>query len=163
MKKLLTVSSFLAIVVGGIMIAGGVWGIVFTYNNVARENITTPGDASIANAPVRGPFTLRAQAEIIRLHVLKTTNGATYSEMPQKIVKTDEEGQPVLDANGEAIMVSNEGRSIWLTATTLMTALNLAIITYVFSSLIILLGFISIWTGITFFFLRKGFAIESIK
>jgi hypothetical protein len=41
-------------------------------------------------------------------------------------------------------------RDIWITATTLTTALNLGILTYVFSGLIILLGGISIWTGVVF-------------
>jgi hypothetical protein len=52
-------------------------------------------------------------------------------------------------------MVSNDARTIWITATALTTALNLGIVTYVFSSLIILLGLISIWTGITFRAVRK--------
>lgn len=128
------------------MILGGTWGIIFTYTNVARENIVTPSDASIPNTPVRGPFTLKSQADVIRDHVLKTTDGKTYSEMPQKIEKIE---------NGQTVMVSNDARAIWITATTLTTALHFAIITYVFSGLIIFLGFISIWTSITFRALRR--------
>ena len=155
MKKILMVSSVLAIVAGFIMVAGGIWGIVFTYQNVAREQITTPADASIPNAPVRGPLTLASQADIIRDHVLETTDGKTYSQMPQKVQKIDASGQPVLDAQGQPVMVSNDARTIWITATALTTALNLGIVTYVFSALIILLGLISIWTGITFRAVRK--------
>lgn len=82
MKKLLKIS-FLSLVIAGLaMIGGGVWGIVFTYNNVARENITTPDGSAIPNVLVRGPLTLKAQADIIRTHVLKKTEGKTYSEMP---------------------------------------------------------------------------------
>ncbi len=138
------------------MILGGTWGIVFTYKNVAREQITTPADASIPNAPVRGPLTLKAQADIIRHHVLETTGGKTYSQMPQKVQKVDEKGDPVLDENAQPVMVSNDARNIWVTATALITALNLGIITYVFSGLIVFLGFVSIWTGIAFRALRKG-------
>ncbi len=148
MKKLLKLSSVLAIVAGIAMVIGGIWGIVFTYTNVARENITTPADASIPNTPVRGPFTLKSQADIIRQHVLKMTNGQTYSEMSQKTSK--------IDQNGEVVMVSNDARNIWITAITLITALNLGIITYIFSGLITFLGLISIWTGITFVAIRKN-------
>jgi hypothetical protein len=155
MKKLLMVSSTLAIVAGVVMVVGGAWGIVFTYNNVARENITTPEDASIPNAPVRGPFTLKAQADIIRTHALKSTGGKTYSEMPSKIPKLDANGNPVLDEKGVAVMVTNDARAIWVTVTALTTALNLGIITYAFSGLILFLGLISIWTGITFRALAK--------
>jgi fatty acid desaturase len=80
-----------------------------------------------------------------------------YSEMPQKIAKLDQAGNAILDENGEPVMVSNDARSIWITATTLITALHLGIITYVFSGLIVLLGLISIWTGIIFRILKKRF------
>ncbi|OHA93975.1 MAG: hypothetical protein A3D37_00320 [Candidatus Zambryskibacteria bacterium RIFCSPHIGHO2_02_FULL_38_22] len=150
MKKLLMISSVLAIVAGIIMVLGGVWGIVFTYGNVARENITTPDDSSVPGVPVRGPLTLKAQADIIRTHTLKSTGNKTYSEMPSKIPKIDQNGTPILDENGTAVMVLNDARNIWVTATALVTALNLGIITYVFSGLILLFGLISIWTGIIF-------------
>jgi hypothetical protein len=150
MRKLLMVSSVLAIVAGIVMIGGGIWGIVFTYSNVARENITTPSDASIPDAPVRGPFTLKAQADIIRTHALKSSGGKTYSEMPSRIPKLDEQGAPVLDENGEVVMVPNDARNTWITVTALTTALNLGIITYAFSGLILFLGLISVWTGLTF-------------
>jgi hypothetical protein len=135
MKKLLTLSSLLAVLVGVVLVAGGSWAIYFTYHNVAQEKIVTPSDASIPDTPVRGPFTLKSQAEVIRHHVLETTNGLTYAEMSR----------------------TDENRSLWITATTLTTALNVGIITYLFSGLIMLLGLISIWTGFIFFLLRKRF------
>ncbi len=128
MRKLLKISSALAIIAGIFLVIGGIWGMAFTYKNIAQEKIVTPADASIPEKSVRGPFTLKAQADIIREHVLKTTGGKTYAEMPRE------------DTN----------RNLWITATTLTTALNLGIITYVFSGLILLLGCISIWTGIIF-------------
>lgn len=157
MKKLITVSSVLAIVAGIAMAVGGIWGIVFTYNNVARENITTPDDASIPSAPVRGPFTLKSQADIIRTHALETTGGQTYSEMPRQIPKLDESGNQSFDEKGAPLMVANEARNTWITVTALTTALNLGIITYAFSGLILFLGLISIWTGITFRALSKKY------
>ncbi len=135
MKKLLVASAVLAIGVGIILVLGGGWAVMFTYQNVAQENIVTPEDASIPTAPVRGPLTLKAQADIIRHHVLETTDGKTYAQMSRD------------DAN----------RNLWVTATALTTALNLGIITYVFSGLIILLGAISIWTGVVFGALSKQY------
>ena len=61
MKKILSASSLLVIIVGTVLVGSGIKGLTFTYKNVARENITTPDDASIPGVPVRGPFTLKAQ------------------------------------------------------------------------------------------------------
>ena len=157
MKKLLLVSSVLAIVAGIILVAGSIWGITFTYQNIAREKIMTPEDSAIPGVPVRGPFTLKAQADIIRTHVLKTTGGKTFAEMPRQIAKVDANGKPILDEKGQPVMVANTARDLWVTATTLITALNLGIVTYAFSGIILLFGLISIWTGIILFALRKKF------
>ncbi len=135
MKKLLIISSLLAISVGTILVVGGAWAVVFTYQNVSQEKIITPEDAAIPNTPVRGPLTLKSQADIIREHVLKMTGGKTYAEMSR----------------------DDESRPMWITATTLTTALHLGIITYLFSGLIILFGLISIWTGIVFRALSKKY------
>lgn len=133
MKKLLTTSSVLAITVGIIMVAGGLWATYFTYKNVSQEQIVTPDDASIPNTPVRGPLTLKSQADIIRKHTLESTGGKTYAQMSRQ----------------------DENRSMWITATSLNTALHLGIVTYLFSGLIILFGLISIWTGFVFRALSK--------
>ena len=150
MKKLLKISSVLAIVAGVVLVAGGVWGICFTYKNVTQENIVTPADASIPSAKVRGPFTLMSQADIIREHALEGAGGKTYAEMPRQIQKLDEAGSPVLDAEGNPVMTANEARNTWITATALITALHLGIVGYVFSGLVLLLGLISLWTGWVF-------------
>lgn len=135
MKKLLITSSALAIGVGIILVIGGVWALLFTYQNVRQENIITPDDASIPNTLVQGPLTLKSQADVIRKHTLDATGGKTYAEMSRQ----------------------DENRSMWVTATTLITALNLGIVTYLFSGLITLLGAISIWTGIVFAALSRKF------
>lgn len=157
MKKLLNVSSALAIIAGIIMVVGGFWGISFTKQNVSQEKIVTPEDARIPNAPLRGPRTLKAQADIIREHTLKMTGGKTYAEMPREIEKLDAKGAPVLDSKGAPVMVPNDARNIWITSTTLTTALHLAIFSYVFSVLVLICGFISIWTGIVFCKLSKKY------
>ena len=151
------VSSFLAIIAGIVLVGGGIWGITFTYKNVARENITTPDDASIPGVLVRGPFTLKAQADIIRVHTLRMTGGKTFSEMPRQIPKLDEAGKPILDEEGKSVMTANTARDIWITATTLITALNLGIFAYAFAGFLILFGLFSIWTGIIFYALRRKY------
>jgi hypothetical protein len=155
MKKLLKFSSVLAMLVGVVMVAGGLWGIAFTCKNVTQERIITANDASIPGVPLRGPMTLKAQADIIRKHTLESTGGKTFAEMPRQIAKLDAQGNPVLDEKGQPVMVANTSRDIWITATTLMTALNLGILTYVFSGLIILFGLVSFWTGIIFWTMSK--------
>lgn len=89
MKKILLVSSFLAIIAGLVLTGSGVWGFAFTYTNIASENITTSGDSSIPGVLVRGPFTLKDQADIIRVHILRMTGGKTFAEMPRQIPKLD--------------------------------------------------------------------------
>ena len=157
MKKLFLVSSFLAIIAGLLLVGSGVWGIAFTYKNVAKENITTPDDASIPGVAVRGPFTIKAQADIIRVHTLRMTGGKTFAEMPRQIPKLDAEGKPIVGEDGKPAMTANTARDIWITATTLITAPNLGIIAYAFAGLTLLFGLIFIWTGIIFYALSRKY------
>lgn len=157
MKRLLIISSFFSICIGIVLVLGGGWGVMFTYQNVTREKIVTPEDAAIPNASVRDPMTLKAQADIIRKHTLKTTKEKTYSEMPQKVAKVDASGSAVLDSDGKPVMVPNAARNIWITATTLTTALNLGIIAYLVSGLTIVFGLSSIWVGVVFGTLSKKY------
>lgn len=157
MKKLLKISSFVTIVAGIVLVGGGAWGIVFTYTNVARENIVTTDDSSIPSVPVRGPLTLKVQADTIRKHTLGMTGGKTYAEMPRQIPKLDANGDPVLGGDGKPVMVANTARDIWITAMTLITALNLGVVTYAFFGLMLLLGFISLLTGIAFLALSRRY------
>ena len=77
--------------------------------------------------------------------------------MPRQIPKLDEKGKEILDADGKVVLVDNLSRSIWITATSLTTALNLAIMSYAFASLIILFGLVSLFTGYIFLELSKKY------
>jgi hypothetical protein len=50
-------------------------------DTLAAERIVSAEDADIPLAAVTGPAEAKAQAEAIRTHMLKTTNGKTYAEM----------------------------------------------------------------------------------
>lgn len=150
MQKMLRMSAGFAIGAGIIIAIAGFWGIVFVYNNVARENIVTPEEASIPSSPVRGPLTLKAQADIIRVHTLKATSGKTFAEMPRSIPQLDDKGRQVVGKDGKPIMVDNAARNIWIIATTLTTALYFGILAYAFSAFAIFVGIVFICFGVVF-------------
>jgi hypothetical protein len=148
-NRLFAIVAYAAIVVGFFSAIGGVFGIVYTYQQAAVENITTPEDARIAEAPVRGPLTMWAQADIITTHQLNRTEGLRYAEMPRLIPVVDEAGNPVIDeATGEPMMGPNQARLSWIDATSLITVLSLGIISYAFSLFAIVVGLILLGMGL---------------
>lgn len=147
MRNFINTITTLLVLVGIIMMGAGIWGAAYTYNKVSQEKITTPSDSTIPNRAVRGPLTLKAQADIIREHVLRTTGGKVYAEVPRQIPKIDEAGNPVLDETGEPVMVANKDRDTWITATTLTTALNLGLLSYALSALVFFMGLVFILLG----------------
>jgi hypothetical protein len=50
-------------------------------DTLASERIVTPEDAGIPTAPVTGPAGAKAQADIIKEHILGITGGKTYAEL----------------------------------------------------------------------------------
>ncbi len=151
MKQKIRFSAVLLVIVGIVTICGGIGGVVLTYSNVVREKIVTTPDAKIPNIPVAGPYSLKVQADIIRVHTLHTTSDLTYAEMPQTILQLDANGKPVMGKDGKPVMTTNVARNLWITATTLTTALSLGIMAYALSGLIIFLGIILVWFGAIFY------------
>lgn len=139
-SRALLIVGVLALVVGVGSVLGGIGGAVYTYRQAVAQNIVTPDDAAIPGVPVRGPLSMWAQADIITHHQLARTDGLYYSEMPREVPAVDDAGQPVLDENGEQVMVPNEARASWLDATTLTTALSLGIISYALSAFAVAAG-----------------------
>jgi hypothetical protein len=78
----------IAIVMGIGFVAGGSYTIARGFDArsevrdaLVAENIVTPEDASIPNAPVVDHATAHAQADVIWKHMLEATGGKTYAEM----------------------------------------------------------------------------------
>jgi hypothetical protein len=155
-RRLLAIVGILTLVVGIGSFAGGVFGAVYTWNQAAAENITTPDDAFFPEVPLRGPFSMWAQADIIEHHQLDATEGLRYSEMPRQVASVDEAGNPVIGEDGQPVMVANAARASWITATTLMTALNLGVLAYALSAFALVVGITMIASGVTFLSLRKA-------
>ena len=53
-------------------------------------------------------------------------------------------------------MVPNAARASWITATSLMTALNLGLVAYALSAFALVVGIALIASGVTFLSLRKA-------
>lgn len=155
-RRLLTVVGILALIVGLGSVAGGIVGAVYTWNSAAEQNITTPDDASMPGVPVRGPLSMYSQAQIINHHQLESTGGLYYAEMPRQVPQLDEAGNQVLDAAGEPVMVANEARAGWITATSLITALNQGIMAYAVAGFAVMVGLTLTGVGWTFLALRKA-------
>ena len=106
---------------------------------IAAEKITIPSaerpdgsvDEVVADVvpeqyqgkPVVDATTARLQRRVILGHTLASTEGKRFAEMPRTVPKLDDAGNPVLDENGQAVMVPNTARDLWITSTTLQTAL----------------------------------------
>jgi hypothetical protein len=87
-------------------------------------NVDLPA-CSVAGKPVQSGAEARCFAEYMRIDALVATQGKTYAEMP-RFATEDGKGTNV---EAEALVVdgrpmNNPARNVWVTATTLMTALN---------------------------------------
>jgi len=151
----LLLAGILAFAVGFGSMAGGIFGAWYTWDQAVAQDVTTPDDAVIPETPVRGPFTMWAQADIINHHQLERTEGLYYSQMEREVPQVGENGEAVLDENGEAVMVPNEARSSWLNATTLTTALSVGIISYALSALAFVVGLTLVFSGYVFLMIRR--------
>lgn len=158
--RLFSLVAYFAMIVGALSLLGGMFGIGYTYQQAAVENITTPDDAVIAEAPVRGPLTLWAQSDIITQHQLDRTEGLRYAEMPRLVEQVDPEtGEVVLGEDGEPVMVTNDARMSWIDATALTTVLGLGIISYAFSAFAMVVGLALLGLGWVVLKLRRSAAV----
>ena len=95
---------------------------------IVRENITTSKDASIPGVLVDDADTAKSQAAVIEKHVLDITGGKPYAELPR----------------------DDPNRNTVLQSVTLRSALNLAVMGFRVSDLVIGLGIFMLVIGGTF-------------
>ncbi|HZG67831.1 MAG TPA: hypothetical protein VEZ12_13885, partial [Herpetosiphonaceae bacterium] len=72
----------IAFAIAGLVAAGaGVYIRMFVGQQLAAQQITTPEDATIPNAPVTGIATALSMADIIQHHAADSSGGLTYAQM----------------------------------------------------------------------------------
>ena len=123
-----------AVVLGFVFIAAGVYMVSEglsakdqVHDTLVAERITTAEDASIPNAAVNDAATAEAQANVIKAHTLESTEGKTYAEMDRE----------------------DPQRALYLNSVSLRTALNLAVMGFKVSDLVIGMGAFIIVVGAT--------------
>jgi hypothetical protein len=121
----------IAFAIAGLVAAGaGLYIRTFVGRQLAAQNITTPEDASIPNAPVTGIATSLSMADIIQQHAAESSNGLSYAQMGRFALEsgdpagTNNADEAAKDAAGKT--VANQARTTQLTAAGLVTSLSLS-------------------------------------
>lgn len=127
----LVIAVGIAFALAGVVAAGaGIYIRFFVGQQLAAQNITTPEDASIPNAPVTSMATALSMADIIQHHAAASSNGLSYAQMGRFAVEsgdpagTNNADEALKDANGNP--VANAARNTQLTAASLVTSLSLS-------------------------------------
>jgi hypothetical protein len=134
----------------------GIAGVNEVRDKLAQENIVGTEDSSIPGQKVDTGSEAKAFADVMRMHALESTDGLTYAEMgrfvsaenPEDPAGTSDEAEAAKDENGEP--VSNGARNIWVTETSLATALNVAFFAERVAFFTIAMGIMLLLTGIGF-------------
>ena len=128
--KLVIVVGVIFAIAGLITSGTGIYIQSFVTQQLAAQNITTPEDASIPNAPVNSLPTALSMANIIQQHAADSADGLTYAQMGRFAVAsgdpagTNNADEALMDANGKP--VANQARNTQLTAAGLVTSLSLS-------------------------------------
>src|SRR5215207_110130 len=122
----------IAFAIAGLVAAGaGIYIRTFVGQQLAAQQITTPEDATIPNAPVTGIATALSMADIIQHHAADSSNGLSYAQMGRFAL---ESGDPAGTNNADEAAkdattgkpVPNQARNTQLTAAGLVTSLSLS-------------------------------------
>ncbi|MPV50355.1 MULTISPECIES: aromatic ring-opening dioxygenase LigA [unclassified Pseudactinotalea] len=99
------ITSFVA---GILFILAGVGTYVMVSGQLADQHITVSEDASLlAGRTVAGPFTAYAQADVINVHALASTDGRTYSELGELIGQAEEGSAEEAELQAQRATVMN--------------------------------------------------------
>jgi hypothetical protein len=172
MKRLFWYGGFLAsavlILFGAGSIVVGALGFSEVRDTIAREKITATDDAAeigvnlTPGEPIDTGAEAREFAKIIRTHALEATGGRTYAEMGRYLTatgeETNDEAQAAKDEQGNP--VQNGARNLWVTATSLTTALNTAFLAERVALFSIVMGVALLLTGVGFLVLTIGGALR---
>lgn len=83
--RLARIASILVIVIGVVFIVAGIVAWIAVSIKLGAEGITVSDDAPFfAGAPVNGPLTAFAQADVINSHALSMSDGQTYAQLAQE-------------------------------------------------------------------------------
>jgi hypothetical protein len=119
------------------------------------KNVALP-TCSVANQPINTGARAKCFASYIRVHALEATDGRTYSQMGQFLTadgkETSEASQAAKDPKTGA-PTPNGARSIWVTATSLSTALNVSFFAESVALFAIIMGIALLLIGIGLFVL----------
>src|SRR4028119_1641936 len=100
----------IAFALAGVGVAGaGLYIRMFVGQQLAAQQITTPEDATIPNAPVTGIATALSMADIIQKHAAESSEGLTYAQMGRFAV---ESGDPAGTNNADEAAKDPTGRPL---------------------------------------------------
>jgi hypothetical protein len=133
-------------------------------DTISRENISATPDAEELGVdlepgePIDTGAEAKEFANIIRTHALEATGGRTYAEMGRYLTpegeETNDEAEAETDPEGRP--VENGLRNLWVTATSLTTALNTAFLAERIALFSIVMGVALLLVGIGFLVLTSG-------
>src|SRR5699024_7196042 len=107
-RRFIPVVGITSFVAGILFILAGVGTYIMVSSQLADQNITVSEDASfLGGHTVAGPFTAYAQADIINVHALESTDGRTYAELGDLINEAEEGSQEQVDLQAQRATVMN--------------------------------------------------------
>jgi hypothetical protein len=120
---------------------------------------------SVANQPIDSGSRARTFAGYMRIHTLESSGGKTYAELPRFATKdgkgTSDEKLALMQPNGRP--VDNPTRNLWITSTSLQTALNTAYFAENVALFSIVMGIALLLTGIGFLVLTMSLLMRPAR